>query len=318
MAEKENPAISIVPYRNSLRLAWNNFNESAANGLFLFDRAYMEYHQDRFTDHSLLFYQGEKLIAICPINIFDKVAYSHAGLTFGGLLVGRKLKIHSYLNCFSVLLTYLKEFGIRKFIYKPIPAIFHQFSVLEEQYALFLHNAKLVNRSVSSFIDLSAKIYLSKGRKWSLQQSLKHGLEIKECPDYTPFMQLVEGILTQKYAVKPTHTATEINFLAQKFPATIKLLTVYKEGELIGGSIIYISAQVIHLQYIATSEVGKKYHALDLIVHYLIQQYKSTKKYISFGISPGDDEFKLNTGLIQNKESFGARSLMHDVYEITL
>jgi hypothetical protein len=74
----------------------------------------------------------------------------------------------------------------------------------------------------------------------------------------------------------------------------------------------------VHLQYIATNQTGKKLHALDLIMHYLIQNYRHHKKYLNFGISPGPDAYGLNTGLVQNKESYGARSLPHDLYELTL
>ncbi len=318
MGEQETQVITVIPYQSALKLAWDNFNKSAANGLFLFDRDYLEYHQDRFNDHSLLFYQEEELVAICPLNTLENTAYSHGGLTFGGLLVQRQLKIHRYLQCFAALLSYLKDSGFQKIIYKQIPYIFHQAVALEDLYALNFYNAKLLNRNLSSFIDLSSTRQYSKGRKWSLQQALKSGLEVTESTDYAAFMDLVHFTLTTKYAVKPTHTTAEMIYLAQKFPENIKLLAVYRGPEIIGGSIIYLSTQVVHLQYIATNDAGKKQHVLDLIVHYIIQKYKSTKKYLSFGISPGDDEFNLNTGLVQNKESFGARSLMHDIYEISL
>ena len=50
-------------------------------------REYMEYHADRFTDYSLLVYDGNKLLALLPANRSGDVLYSHAGLTYGGLIV---------------------------------------------------------------------------------------------------------------------------------------------------------------------------------------------------------------------------------------
>ena len=38
----------------SMRRAWDDFVRSSRNGTFLFERAYMEYHADRFKDHSLV------------------------------------------------------------------------------------------------------------------------------------------------------------------------------------------------------------------------------------------------------------------------
>lgn len=47
---------------------WNQFNKQSKNYLFMFDRNYMDYHKDRFKDHSLMFYDDEKLIALLPMS----------------------------------------------------------------------------------------------------------------------------------------------------------------------------------------------------------------------------------------------------------
>jgi hypothetical protein len=43
--------------------------------------------------------------------------------------------------------------------------------------------------------------------------------------------------------------------------------------------------------------------------------YSSSKKYFDFGISSEKNGRYLNIGLIQNKESFGARAIAYDFYE---
>ncbi|GEO03915.1 hypothetical protein AAE02nite_15790 [Adhaeribacter aerolatus] len=318
MAIIREKVIQVVRYSEAHRALWNSFNQQAINGLFLFDRNYLEYHQDRFQDHSLLFFQAEELICIFPMNEAADVAFSHQGLTFGGLIIGLRVKIHTYLQAFEALLNYLQKGGFKKLIYKPIPFIFQQPLALEDQYAFYRYGFVLKNRSLSSCIDLSLPLHYTKGRKWSLSKARQSNLSVTESQDFNTFMEMVKQILQTKYAVQPTHTATEIRDLAEKFPQNIKLLVVYHQQELIGGTIIYLSQQVVHLQYIATTVTGKSMHALDIIMHHLIQTYRSEKKYINFGISPGEDVFGLNTGLIQNKESFGSRSLPHDIYELTL
>ena len=47
--------------KNTDREAWNAFVALSKNGTFLFDRSYMDYHSDRFKDHSLMFYLNGKL-----------------------------------------------------------------------------------------------------------------------------------------------------------------------------------------------------------------------------------------------------------------
>jgi hypothetical protein len=310
--------INIIPYNPALKAVWNQFNRKAINGLFLFDRDYMDYHQDRFRDHSLLFYQDFKLVALLPLHLSGDTAISHGGLTFGGLVISSRLKIHGYLEIFQTLLDYLRALDMNKFRYKPIPFIFHRYPALEDQYALFWFGAQLVSRGLSSCLDLQQKPALAKGRKWSLQRARKAGLELRESADFPGFMAMVEDILVNKYAVTPTHTAAELTALAGNFPDQIKLFAVYHQNQLIGGSVVYLYDRVVHLQYIATNALGKELHALDLVLDYLITTYRADHAYLNFGISPGPDEFGLMTNLIRNKESYGARSLPLDVYEFDL
>ncbi len=66
--------------------AWNDFVMRSKQGTFLFDRRYMDYHRDRFSDYSLLFYKKGKLYALLPANIDGDTLWSHQGLTYGGLI----------------------------------------------------------------------------------------------------------------------------------------------------------------------------------------------------------------------------------------
>ena len=82
------------------------------------------------------------------------------------------------------------------------------------------------------------------------------------------------------------------------------------------GTIVYETKNVIHLQYMANSEKGKKYYALDLLMDYLVNEHYIDKKYLDFGISTEQEGRYLNTGLIFQKESFGGRSTIYDTYEL--
>lgn len=75
--------IEIVRYTDNQEDIWNQFNKQSKNYLFMFDRNYMDYHKDRFKDHSLLFYNDGKLIALLPMSEHDEMLVSHGGLTYG-------------------------------------------------------------------------------------------------------------------------------------------------------------------------------------------------------------------------------------------
>jgi hypothetical protein len=47
--------MQIVRYHPSLKPRWDTFVAGSKNATFLFYRDYMDYHADRFCDHSLLF-----------------------------------------------------------------------------------------------------------------------------------------------------------------------------------------------------------------------------------------------------------------------
>ena len=70
--------------------AWNHFVAQSKNGTFLLDRRYMDYHADRFEDHSLMVYRQGKLYALLPGNVKNGIFYSHQGLTYGGLMMNEK------------------------------------------------------------------------------------------------------------------------------------------------------------------------------------------------------------------------------------
>jgi len=65
---------------------WNRFVGTSKNGTFLLLRDYMDYHSDRFHDHSLMIFRNGKLYALLPANEAGDTFFSHQGLTYAGLL----------------------------------------------------------------------------------------------------------------------------------------------------------------------------------------------------------------------------------------
>lgn len=64
----------------------------------------MDYHEDRYCDHSLLIFKKDKLIALLPANKRSDVTISsHDGLNYGGLLRWTKMIISLALDIFNVL-----------------------------------------------------------------------------------------------------------------------------------------------------------------------------------------------------------------------
>ncbi len=92
----------IVRYDASLINEWNELVENSRNGTFLFNRSYMDYHSDRFADHSLLFYTDKSVpCALLPGNVRQNVYHSHQGLTYGGFILSPSATIADVRELFE-------------------------------------------------------------------------------------------------------------------------------------------------------------------------------------------------------------------------
>jgi hypothetical protein len=311
--------LKVVNYDAGHKREWDEFVARAKNGVFLFQRDYMEYHADRFTDASLLFFdEAGRLVALLPASVRGDALSSHGGLTFGGFITDDGMKVALMLEVFDAAKTHLRERGIATLIYKAIPHIYHRVPAEEDLYALYRHGARLFRRDVSSTVLMQERLAFSKGRKYAVKQAQKRGLRLDRSFDFATFMAIEEDVLGEKYGARPVHTAAEIEMLAARFPDNIKLFAAYDGATMLAGVIVYESGQVAHAQYISANDEGKRSGALDLIISYLINEYYAHKKYFDFGISTEDQGRYLNTGLIENKQGFGGRAIVYDFYEVDL
>lgn len=309
--------IKVVPYQTEHKSLWDEFVGNAKNGIFLFQRDYMEYHQDRFDDHSLIFFLEGKLIALMPAHVSGDTVSSHGGLTFGGIVSDEGMKAPLMLELFDSLAAHLQENGIKRLIYKAMPHIYHDMPAEEDLYALYRHRAQLIGRGVSSTVYAPCRATVSKDRKARIKQGQKGGLEISRSEDYERFITMVAEVLSAKHGLKPVHTAAELRLLAGRFSENIKLFTTSRGQQMLAGVLVYESKNVAHAQYISSTSEGKETGAPDLLLDYLITEYYAAKRYFDFGISTERSGWHLNEGLVSNKEGFGARTILYDIYEMT-
>ena len=311
--------MKVVKYSEEYRKVWDAFILTAKNGHFLFFRNYMEYHSDRFVDHSLLVFDDkERLLAVLPANIQGNIVYSHQGLTFGGFVTCSRVTTQIMLDIFSSVIECLKSIQVETLLYKSIPSIYTELSAQEDRYSLFVHDAQLIRRDVSSAIDLRVPFKYSKGRKWTVNKAKKESIEVFQAGDYKGFWQLLSAVLSSQHGAKPVHSLSEIEYLHNCFPENIKLFVAKKSDEVMSGAVIYETASVAHTQYLANSEEGREIGALDFLLDYLIKDIYKGKKYFDFGISTEEGGRILNKGLIAQKEGFGARAIAHDFYELKI
>lgn len=306
--------ITLQRYTSADKTCWDDFVRNAKNGLFMFFRDYMEYHSDRFTDYSLLFWDDDSLLAVLPASLHGQEVRSHGGLTFGGIISGENMKTAKMLECFQLLLTFLREQNITKLVYKAIPYIYTNLPAEEDRYALFINNARHFKVEPSSTILFENRLSLPKGRKAQISRAKREGVNVEQSIDFDQFIALENQVLQKRHNTTAVHTASELRYLQQKFPDNIQLYAGMYQGKMIAATLLFVYKDLVHTQYLASNEVGQRIGALDLVISECINKFKTEKKFFDFGISTEDNGRFLNNGLIFQKESFGGRAVIHETY----
>ena len=311
--------ITVRRYTDGAQELWDRFNGSTKNRLFMFDRHYMDYHRDRFTDHSLLFYSDEEPVALFPACERGGVLLSHGGLTYGGFLVDGRMKQHTMVDCMSALQAYAAAKGFSKIVYKTIPYIYHSQPAEEDRYALYAAGAKLVTVDASTYVKLQDPLKMPKGRKAQISRAKREGVTaevLTELKDYETFIDLENEVLEARHETHAVHTAAELKMLHDRFPENIHLFAGMKDGQLIAGTVIFEYDRVIHTQYMAANEEARQIGGLDLVIATVMERYRQEKEWLDFGISTEHGRIYLNEGLIAQKEGFGGRTGVYEIWEL--
>lgn len=309
----------IVRYTSAHHDEWNRFVAASKNGTFLFDRRFMDYHADRFEDCSLMIYRRGVLYALLPANIKGEVLTSHGGLTYGGLVMSDKCTAKGVQEAFEAINDYLRVIAVRKVVYKAIPWIYHQQPAEEDLFALTsVCFARLIIRDISSAIISERSLPFTESRRSGIRKAQRKGLQVRESTDFAAFWQVLNANLTKKYGVRPVHSAEELILLNSRFPDKIRLFMVFDGEQVLGGTVLFLTPQVLHTQYISATAEGKACGAIDLLFDELLHKVFATYRYIDFGKSTSNDSADLNAQLIFQKEGFGARAVCYDTYEWTL
>ncbi len=313
--------MDIIRYTSDKKGEWDAFVREAKNSLFMFERNFMEYHSDRFTDCSFMFYEEEKLMALLPANIKEDTLYSHGGLTYGGFLLKNDAKQHTVIDALAALRTYMEENAIKKLVYKCIPHVYHLQPAEEDEYALFAAGAKLTAMGVSTAVDLKDPIKMPKGRKAQISRAKREGVVIEKRTDiesFTKFIGLENEVLSTRHNVRAVHTADELHLLYSRFPENIALYAALKDGSIIAGCVCFIYKETVHVQYMAADEEARRIGALDLAVASMMEEHREIRKWLDFGISTEDGGKYLNEGLVSQKEGFGGRTNVYRIWELDI
>ena len=310
---------TIVRYTPAYHDAWNRYVAKARNATFLFYREYMDYHSDRFHDHSLLFYVGNHLHSVMPAHEVGELFCSHRGLTYGGLLMDVDVTTADVLVLFEELNEYLREQGFRKVLYRSIPWVYHRLPAEEDLYAMFWKcKARLQQRMSGTVIFVDEHLRWRKDHRRRLKQAQTAGVRVERDASLAEFWPILNDNLQRKFQAQSVHTLEEIQLLKSRFPDQIIQYNAYLDNQIVGGITFYLMGHVLHGQYSGTNDIGKQAGAMEAIYDQVLQRDYPHIRYLDFGTSNEQGGLVLNEGLIAHKEGYGGRTVCYDTYEWTL
>jgi len=318
---------NIRRYTAEDKALWDRFVSESRNSTFLFLRDFMEYHRDRFTDHSLLFCDSRgRLIGLLPANESTDDAghrrlISHQGLTYGGLVLSDHTTAPQVLKMMDGLTEYAAVEGFSYILYKVLPTIYHRRPSQEDLYALFRHDAQLEGCNLACTIDLqeTPPIPMERRRLRGQRKAATLGYQTEK-GELEEFWPIMTDNLKTCYHASPAHSLKEMQYLQGLFPRQIRCtLARDAQGNAQAGAVVFQTEKVVHVQYGHATPQGKADGALDLLYTSLMEQYRQAGiHYFDFGTSNEQDGRILNEKLIAQKEGFGGRGIACPTYRIKI
>ncbi len=304
--------------------AWDAMVARSVNGTMLHTRGFLSYHGDRFTDQSLIVTNARGWpIGVLPAAVDPadpSVVTSHPGLTYGGLVHDGSLHGSSVLQVLADIAGAYRELGFSRLRYKAVPYIYQVLPAEDDVHGMFRLGAARYRVDLAAAIDLSHRGRVRYSRRQRFKRAEAAGVRTDDnWDDITAYWQVLEDSLGQRHGAAPTHTLAEIQYLHDRFPKEIILITAKVGETLVGGNLFTLEGPVLQVRYTATTDQGRAVSASDPVVEQGIKlAAEHGCRYLSFGTSTLQDGHLLNDPQYDFKVSFGAGGVTHEYYELDL
>jgi GNAT acetyltransferase-like protein len=303
---------------------WERLIAAAPTGTFLHTRRFLGYHPgDRFRDASLLLWdERERLLGVIPAAAGadrSEQVVSHPGATFGGLLMRTGIGGTAAMPAMEAAVSAWRDMGFRRLVYKAVPGIYHRSPFADDLWALRRLGAVLARWDLTSPIDLREEPSFAQRRRRAQRKAERAGVAVqRSTAALAAFWPVLEEALG-RHDVAPVHTLAEMAQLCELFPDQIELVVSRLDGEVVAGTVLFVSPRVVHTQYLAASGSGRAVGALDAAVRVAIEWARGLgHRYFDLGTSNDPATGGLNEGLYGWKTEFGAGSALHEHYELRL
>lgn len=319
--------MDIKLYDQSQETDWDLFIEkNKRNGTFLHSRKFFDHNpQNVADDSSLLFYKKGKIRAVLPACIYEfdgkRVFHSHLRSTYGGFVVDETIGVEEAVEMVDQTIAFAKNERVTEVIIRNPFRIFHRLPSDETDYAMWYRGFNIKYRELECAVKLDefAISRYENGAKYNIKKACKV-VSVMACEEYADFWKMLTENLALKHNSKPTHTIEQFTLLQTLVgKEKIKMFGGYIDGRLVCGVVLFLTANVIHAQYIASDSNFQDVRPLNAVIDYIIAWGKTEKyEYFNLGMANDAQGKEINYGLYHFKEGFGARGVLRETMHIFL
>lgn len=319
--------ISVVKYdKETHQEIWDDFVYKTANGNLFQTRKFLNYHPaDKFTEHSLLFYEGEHLVAIAAGEESEDAWSSHKFTSHAGLSVLSSLSADQILSIVWSLIEYAGKNNWKHLKMRYAPDLLSKDEIQLVYWALSVFKFQVTKQELTWVMlpkdsdDLLPKYHSSARR--SVKKAIEQGLSFRKSDDFSAFWKLLELNLKDKYETNPTHSLEEINYLRELCKDSIELYAVFnQEDKMLAGSVVFdIAPNVSHTFYFAQDYNYQDLRSMPFLMYNLDKEYTvNRKRLLNLGVVVANGGQQINMGLSNFKSHFSTIPSIRKTYELDL
>jgi hypothetical protein len=298
------------------------------NGTVFHSQQFLAYHNiGKFDFHHLLFFHGNRLVAVLPGGFRDngKIYDSPLGASYGSF-VTEDISADIALAVVTAFEMYVKEKNVVEVFLTSPPVIYQPTLTQNLDFALLYKGFEYQRHYISHAIEMREGIvpfdrFQSTARK-HIRRILRDspGISIEKISNENMKKGLEEfyPILLEnkaKFDAKPTHTLDELLKLHDLLPDLMKLFLVRLHGKPIAGSLLFIANRRVaiifyHMLLYQFDEYRPIYLLMDKVT-----RWAQENKYAFVDIGVSQDTHAENPmtpalSLIRFKEKFDSRGIL--------
>ena len=247
------PEISVRPYDPGSKREWQDFLSASNNGTLFHDQDFLGYHPaERFKQHSLMLYQGDRLRALFPAAIHplpdgQRILQSPFGASIGGLVLADGTPASLAMELIGGLQSYAKTAGVQGIEMRIGPNLYqtHHDDLLP--FGLASRGFKLTKASLTFVVAMDFDSHdgmlsgFSKSKRYDVRKSITKGVTTREAgrEGFDAFHRLMVSTYA-RHGNEPTHRREELEKLMELTPGKIRIFLAEHEGRAIAGVCVFV------------------------------------------------------------------------------